>query len=561
MTQPKFDNLPLNCIRPSSTNPRKRFDENGLSELAISIKEQGVAQPILVRPIERVEGSIFYFEIVAGERRYRASGLAGMATIPALIRELTDAQALEIQVIENLQRSDLHPLEEAEGYEQLMKMHNMTADDLAAKVGKSKAFIYARLKLLALVPEAREAFYEGKLTPSTAILIARIPVKQLQAQAVIDITEPDHDDEPLSTRAAAEYIQEEYMLQLKAAPFDTISIELVPAAGACTTCPKRTGNQPELFADIESKDTCTDPQCFALKRDANKEAIRAKAIKDGRKFISGDEALKIKPHQWSPLQGGYINIDEKCYDDGHARTYRQIIGDAMPETVLFENPYADSPMIEIIKLKDIEKQLKKNFTKKVERKPAQPKTAQSDQRKKEDQVRENEGKYRRALFDAVRPKLGTDITRKILVMIALELVASSEQDEVISELHNIPEDVLSSGMRSDDLPDTLNDMASDKLTQLIIDLLLVNDIGVPWFQPEKNPPQKLIDIANEYKIDASEIRKTIFADADAKEKKAAEETKPKAKKKADEKVQPKTAKSATSSKTDLWPFPTRSAQP
>lgn len=181
-------------IAPGGSNPRKAFDKAALEELAESIRRHGVLQPILLRPWpegrrwpakEAVEGCPY--ELVAGERRWRAAKAAGLSTIPALIRELGDAEVLEIQVVENLQRTDLHPLEKAEGYEQLMKLHGYAVEDLAAKVGKSKGYVYARLKLCALVPEARKAFYAGHLNPSTALLIARIPVADLQKKAVQEI--------------------------------------------------------------------------------------------------------------------------------------------------------------------------------------------------------------------------------------------------------------------------------------------------------------------------------------------------------------------------------------
>ena len=146
-----FIDAPMERITASKTNPRKIFDDAALADLAASIKKHGVAQPILLRPTH-VDAGITFFEVVAGERRFRASKLAGKTTVPAIVRNLSDAEALEIQVIENLQRQDLHPLEEAEGFEVLMRENGYTADVMAEKTGKSKAYIYASLKLCALEP-------------------------------------------------------------------------------------------------------------------------------------------------------------------------------------------------------------------------------------------------------------------------------------------------------------------------------------------------------------------------------------------------------------------------
>jgi ParB-like chromosome segregation protein Spo0J len=219
---------------------------------------------------------------------------------------MTDVDVLETQLMENLQRDDLHPLEEAEGFEQLLKLEGrrpgadgsgpaLTVDDLAAKLGKSKGYVYARLKLCALVPEARKAFHEGKLNPSTALLVARIPVPDLQKQAVKEITVGYRNNEPLSVRDAAAHIHERYMLRLAEAPWPTADAQLVPAAGPCTTCPKRTGNQRELFSDVASADVCTDPQCFAAKKKAWQAKVRLEAEAAGRTVITGKEAATRIP--------------------------------------------------------------------------------------------------------------------------------------------------------------------------------------------------------------------------------------------------------------------------
>lgn len=288
-TEPHFGNIPLACVIPSKTNPRKHFNETDLAELAESIKNHGVAQPILVRPLPTTENMIDCVEIVAGERRFRASKLAGMETIPAIVRELTDVQALEIQIIENLQRKDVHEIEEAEGYDRLMKDHGYTADQLADKVGKSRSYIYGRLKFCALAPAARQAFFDGHLSASTALLVARIPVESLQEQATKEIV---NDGEPLTYRAAFEHIQLRYMLNLDRARFSIKDAKLVSTAGSCEACPKRTGNQPMIFEGV-SADVCTDPNCFASKSRAHDDKVLATAQKKGVPVYEGEEAKEF----------------------------------------------------------------------------------------------------------------------------------------------------------------------------------------------------------------------------------------------------------------------------
>lgn len=295
IVEPAFGNIPIELVRPSATNPRKRFSEASLDELAKSIRQSGIGQPILVRPLANIESDVpDRVEIVAGERRYRASKLAGLTTIPAIVRDMSDAEVLEFQLVENLQREDVHPIEEAEGYERLMKEHKFTADECAEKVGKSRSYIYGRLKFCALTPEARTAFYDGALNASTALLIARIPIPSLQKQAAEEITTWQGG---LSYRAAVTHIHRRYMLELADAPFSIIDIKLVPSAGSCAECPKRTGNQPEIFADVESADVCTDPDCFESKKKAHHESIFQAAQANGMLVIDSSVTDAPGGHQ------------------------------------------------------------------------------------------------------------------------------------------------------------------------------------------------------------------------------------------------------------------------
>lgn len=336
----QHQSIPLVFIQPSPTNPRKHFDEAAHNELTASVRKHGVIQPILVRAGTSPTTRRVLWEIVAGERRYRAAAAAGLEEIPAIVRELSDVEALEIQVIENLQREGLHPLEEAEGYELLMQKHGYTADDLAVKVGKSKAYIYARLKLCALPNEARKAFYAGTLNPSTALLVARIPNAKLQLQAVKELTAADHRGDPMPVRQAAEHIQRTYMLRLAGAPFKIDDAELLPKAGACTTCPKRSGNAPELFADVTSADVCTDTDCFQAKREAMWTRAREKAIAEGKTVISGKEAKAIRPQPYSPVGGGYRALDDTCFEDPKHRTIAKVLGKAADKVgALLEDPH------------------------------------------------------------------------------------------------------------------------------------------------------------------------------------------------------------------------------
>lgn len=155
--------LKLNEIEPNKEQPRKTFDEKALSELASSIERNGVLQPLLVRPM--ADGS---YQLVAGERRWRASRIAGLTEVPVVIKEMSDEQAMEIALIENLQREDLNPIEEAEGLQLLIERYNLTQEEAAARVGRSRPAIANALRLLGLPDEIRNLTKEGKISAGHA---------------------------------------------------------------------------------------------------------------------------------------------------------------------------------------------------------------------------------------------------------------------------------------------------------------------------------------------------------------------------------------------------------
>lgn len=157
-------------LEPNRSQPRRVFDEQSLGELADSIAQHGVLQPLLVRPIPG--GG---YQIVAGERRWRAARMAGLAEVPAVVRELTDVQVTELALIENLQREDLNPLEEAQGYQSLMDSCDMTQDDVAKAVGKSRPAVTNALRLLGLPKDLQELVLEGTISAGHARALLSFP--------------------------------------------------------------------------------------------------------------------------------------------------------------------------------------------------------------------------------------------------------------------------------------------------------------------------------------------------------------------------------------------------
>lgn len=350
--------LPIDAIGPSPTNPRKHFDDAYLAELAETIKSHGVLQPITVRPNPR--GLKPLYEIVVGECRWRAAKLAGLAEIPAFWRELDDRQVLEIQIIENLQRRDVHPLEEAEGYDRLMKTHGYQAEQIAGKIGKSRSYVYARLKLCALCKPAREAFFAGTLDASTALLVARIPGDKEQKRAIKEITE-GYGGRPMSYRDAQRHLRHKFALSLKQATFPPDDATLLPAAGACSACPKRSGNDRDLFGDIEEADVCTDPPCFEQKRLARHDQLIALAEKKQIPVLRGEAAHDVMPNgPWSLDEERYVNLDEQPQGDPELRSFREILGKATPVAALIEyNRGSEKHLVEVAEPKALEAALLK----------------------------------------------------------------------------------------------------------------------------------------------------------------------------------------------------------
>ena len=308
-TATEYRNLPLNVLSESTTNPRHIFEDAALKELADSIRTQGILSPLLVRPLTEQS-----FEIVAGARRYRAAQMAEAATVPVRIVNLTDAEALEAQLIENLQRRDVHPMEEAQGFRALLNLEEpkYSIEQISARTGKTSVFVAQRLKLTELVPVVVEAFYREEIGVGHALLLAKLqPDKQEQALAACFKEEWSGGDRKakrllLPVRNLQFWIEHNILLILKQAPFNKRDAQLIPAAGSCVDCPKRTGHNKLLFADVR-EDACTDPTCYAAKLEAHvQKQIAAKPElvqistaygqqQEGSKIVTRSKYVEIRP--------------------------------------------------------------------------------------------------------------------------------------------------------------------------------------------------------------------------------------------------------------------------
>ena len=203
-------------LRPSPLQPRRVFDKNSINELAESIKSKGLVQPILVRPSNTNDGE---YEIIAGERRWRAAQVAQLHAIPAVIRDLNDTESLEIAIIENVQRSDLSPIEEAAGYKKLMESYNHTQEQLSEVVGKSRSHIANIIRLLSLPQSIQDMISQGSISSGHARAIMNSAFPEQLAERIIN--------ENLSVRATEALVKEkkEGPKKVKLKDPDTIDLE------------------------------------------------------------------------------------------------------------------------------------------------------------------------------------------------------------------------------------------------------------------------------------------------------------------------------------------------
>ena len=203
-------------LKPSPSQPRRLFDKNSINELAESIKSKGLVQPILVRPSPTETGA---YEIIAGERRWRAAQIAQLHEVPAVIRQLDDVESLEVAIIENVQRSDLSPIEEAAGYKRLIENHGHTQEVLAEIVGKSRSHIANIIRLLGLPQSIQDMISEGKISSGHARAIMNSAFPEQLAEKIVS--------ENLSVRAAEDLAKQKKpeLKKVKLKDPDTIDLE------------------------------------------------------------------------------------------------------------------------------------------------------------------------------------------------------------------------------------------------------------------------------------------------------------------------------------------------
>ena len=249
-----FGQIKTSDIDFSQLNYRKYFSEEALQEFAEELRQHGIISPLTVR----IAGNKKY-ELVAGERRLRAARIAGLQTVPAAIVTLTDEQVIEIQLAENLQRENPHPMHEAQGIGQ-MQQSGKTIDEIAARLGKSKQFVYSRLKLLSLTESFQEMLLADMITLQESLKIASLS-SESQTEFFNEHCSKWKKQKNFSLDDLDWYLNQ-YRYDLKQAPFNTKDKNLVPDAGACTGCPSNSASLKTLFPELAKQAVCSNKECY-----------------------------------------------------------------------------------------------------------------------------------------------------------------------------------------------------------------------------------------------------------------------------------------------------------
>ena len=504
--------IPLRNIQESKTNPRRQFDEAKLTELAGNIRLHGVLQPILVRPLP--DGEPDQYELVAGARRYRASKLAGRETIPASVRDLTDTECLELQLIENLQRADVHELDEARGYAALMQLQpdTYTVETLAEKIGRSEKYVYARLRLMHLVDEIQEAFYTGKLTVAHAFEIARLqPDDQRRALAecfpqhrTAAALLKDKKAEAVTVRELRQWIEREIHLDITNAPFDPQDETLLPAAGSCARCPKRTGSNPLLFPEVRQKSICTDRACYRAKVEAFVQ-IRVTLLES-----AGEKALRVS--QTPSWQARNPKADV-LYEGQYRKTQKKAECPQTKPAVIMDGPNAGT-LLHVCRDEKCPVHAKSTrYQPTPQEKAARAKEALAERIEKQTRVR---------ILDAIRKKLPTALSQADLEMSVLDYFRRLGHDNHrrLCRVYGWEEKKTKASWGGTTIDyqtiaaKAVREMKRHDLQHFLIICALVSDLYCLGYNPRETlaKDSNLARTAARYKVDTAKLAATVRAE-------------------------------------------------
>ena len=511
----EYRNLPIEQLQESPTNPRRRFDERALEELSASVRSQGVLQPLLVRALDEHR-----YEIVIGARRFRAAQRAEKTEVPVRVRELTDAQCVEIQLVENIQREGVHPMEEASAFYGLLHTEGLNYDipTLSVKAGKSPAFVAQRLKLMDLIPPIADAFLADRIGVGHALEIAKLP--QAQQEKAFDAAFRTVWNGSRETRVLlplrdfTAWIEQNILLSLDSVPFDKNDATLAPEAGSCAECPKRTGFNTLLFGEIGAHhDQCSDAACFNNKlgkfverelRDkpklvqiATAHGTRGDGVALPRnRYIALELAKTAKAKQpLSPYQKPCKHMAEAIVVDGAERGHTVKVCAEPSCAVHFANRHAPNPAQQ---------------------------AKEREQRRKELERRKVEITARHRILTEVLKKIGTPLDRADLVLIANAMLERMEplRSETLARRHKMVDGSSSEvtyPQVQKGLARLLRQLDESGLSKLIVEIVLLSSVE----SVSSDEADLLTATAKRHRVDVAKVRTTVEAEFAVRQKKAA----------------------------------------
>ena len=510
----EYRSLPLTQLQESATNPRRRFDEHSLNELAESFKSQGVLQPLLVRALD--EGK---YEVIAGARRFRAAKLAALPDVPVRIVTLSNSECIVAQLTENIQREGVHPMEEALAFDALLRLESPRYDiaAVALKAGKSAAFVTQRQRLVELVPSIVEAFLSDQIGVGHALEIAKLP--QAQQGKAFDAafrtiwTDGGHKQVVLPLRDFIAWIEQNILLSLDKVPFDKTDATLVPEAGSCAECPKRTGFNTLLFGEMSEHDRCSDAACFNAKiTRAVERKIEAKpqlvqittshGTKPGATVLPRNRYVALtltnpakSKQPLSPYQKPCRHMAEAIVVDGAERGRTTKVCAEPTCAVHFADRRKSDPV-----------QLAK----------------EREQRRKELERRKLDTTVRHSTLAEVLKKVSSPMDRGDLVLIADSLLERTEplRREALARRHKMVDGTsaeVTYPMVQKGLARLLRQLDESGLSKLIVEIVLLSAVE----STTEGDNDVLLRTAKRHHVDVGRVRSTVVAEFTARATKIA----------------------------------------
>lgn len=516
----EYRSLPLAQLQESPTNPRRRFDERSLNELAASFTTQGILQPLLVRTVDKDQ-----YEVIAGARRFRAAAIAQLKEVPVRVVALADAAVRESQLTENLLREDVHPYEEALALQGLLQLEGTQYDvaSIASRLGKSAAYIATRTRLTELAPLIAEAFLADEIGVGHALEIAKLPHEQQQKAFDAAFRQvwngSAHSRVVVPMRDFTAWIQQNILLSLDKVPFDKADATLVPEAGSCAECPKRTGFNTLLFGELSQHDQCSDAACLNHKVD---------------RFVARQLEAKPKLVQISTTYGGRVEgsvLPRSRYIALH------LAKSGKTKQPLSPNEKPCKHMAEAIVMEGAER----GYTTKVCAEPSctvhfpghnnkatneAQLAREREQRRKELEKQKLETTVRYCALAAVLRKVGAPLDRADLALVASAMLEKMEplRREALARRHKL----VDGSVREVTFPQMQKEFARllrqlDEigLSKLLVEMALLGSIESAL--PEG--ADALNAAARRHRVDVAKLRKDVEADLAAKQAKAAAKVK------------------------------------